>query len=119
MRWFSEQISRPNRGADNQQLHLESERNLVKIVTIHKSKGLEYNVVFLPFPCHLRKSDSPLFHDEQTQQTTLSLTPNDNATALAEKERLAEDLRLLYVALTRSVYCCYLGMAPYKSGRGQ
>ena len=116
-RWFSEQIIRPNHNADDQQLHLESERNLVKIITIHKSKGLEYKVVFVPFPCHLRKADSPLYHDPQTSETWLALTPSEEASALSEKERLAEDLRLLYVALTRSVYCCYLGMAPYKSGR--
>ncbi|ELT91026.1 hypothetical protein CAPTEDRAFT_212078 [Capitella teleta] len=79
--------------------------------------GLEYNVVFIPFPCHLRKADSPLYHDQQTSETWLALTPSDEASMLSEKERLAEDLRLLYVALTRSVYCCYLGMAPYKSGR--
>ncbi|WP_083232372.1 exodeoxyribonuclease V subunit beta [Endozoicomonas atrinae] len=116
-RWFSEQIIRPNHNADDQQLHLESERNLVKIITIHKSKGLEYKVVFIPFPCHLRKADSPLYHDPQTSETWLALTPSEEASTLSEKERLAEDLRLLYVALTRSVYCCYLGMAPYKSGR--
>lgn len=116
-RWFSEQITRPNHNADDQQLHLESERNLVKIITIHKSKGLEYKVVFIPFPCHLRKADSPLYHAPETRETCLALTPSDEASTLSEKERLAEDLRLLYVALTRSVYCCYLGMAPYKSGR--
>ncbi|USE39051.1 exodeoxyribonuclease V subunit beta [Endozoicomonas sp. SCSIO W0465] len=116
-RWFSEQIIRPNHNANDQQLHLESERNLVKIITIHKSKGLEYKVVFIPFPCHLRKADSPLYHDPKTSETWLALTPSAEASALSEKERLAEDLRLLYVALTRSVYCCYLGMAPYKSGR--
>ncbi|WP_422465577.1 exodeoxyribonuclease V subunit beta [Endozoicomonas sp. ALC013] len=116
-RWFSEQVIRPNQNADDQQLHLESERNLVKIITIHKSKGLEYKVVFIPFPCHLRKADSPLYHDPQTSETWLALTPSEQASALSEKERLAEDLRLLYVALTRSVYCCYLGMAPYKSGK--
>ncbi|MGB0361190.1 MAG: 3'-5' exonuclease, partial [Endozoicomonas sp.] len=117
IRWFSEQITRPNQNADNQQLYLESEQNLVKIITIHKSKGLEYNIVFIPFPCHLHKSDSPLYHDEQTNETVLSLTPDEQASLLAERERLAEDLRLLYVALTRSVYCCYLGITPYKSGR--
>ncbi|WBA83619.1 3'-5' exonuclease [Endozoicomonas sp. GU-1] len=116
-RWFSEQVIRPNQNADDQQLHLESERNLVKIITIHKSKGLEYKVVFIPFPCHLRKADSPLYHDPQTSETWLALTPSEQASVLSEKERLAEDLRLLYVALTRSVYCCYLGMAPYKSGK--
>lgn len=119
-RWFSEQIARPNHNADDQQLHLESERNLVRIITIHKSKGLEYSVVFIPFPCHVRKSRNKeplLYHDPKTSETWLALTPSKEASALSEKEQLAEDLRLLYVALTRSVYCCYLGMAPYKSGR--
>jgi len=116
-RWFAEQISHPNNNADDQQLHLESERNLVKIITIHKSKGLEYNVVFFPFACHLNSKTSLLYHDPHTSEPWLALTPSEQAATLAEQERLAEDLRLLYVALTRSVYCCYLGMAPYKSGR--
>ena len=116
-RWFAEQISHPNNNADDQQLHLESERNLVKIVTIHKSKGLEYGVVFFPFVCHLQAKTSPLYHDPHSSEPWLALTPSEQATTLAEQERLAEDLRLLYVALTRSVYCCYLGMAPYKAGK--
>ena len=116
-RWFAEQISHPNNHADDQQLHLESERNLVKIVTIHKSKGLEYGVVFFPFVCHLQAKTSPLYHDPHNNEPWLALTPSEQATTLAEQERLAEDLRLLYVALTRSVYCCYLGMAPYKAGK--
>ena len=118
-RWFAEQISHPNNNADDQQLHLESERNLVKIITIHKSKGLEYSVVFFPFVCHLQASNSLLYHDPDTSDPWLALTPSEQATPLAEQERLAEDLRLLYVALTRSVYCCYLGMAPWKSGQAR
>lgn len=35
---------------------------------------------------------------------------------LADEERLAEDLRLLYVALTRSKFCCYVGVAPLVKG---
>ena len=116
-RWFREQLSQPNNNADDQQLHLESERNLVKIITIHKSKGLEYKVVFVPFPCHVRKAESLLYHNPETGKTWLALTPDKKAAALSEQERLAEDLRLLYVALTRAVHCCYLGMAPYKSGK--
>ena len=37
--------------------------------------------------------------------------------ALAEAERLAEDLRLLYVALTRAVWHCSLGVAPLSTRR--
>ena len=118
-RWLSEQIENPNSNADDQQLHLESERNLVKIVTIHKSKGLEYNIVFLPFICSHRPAESPLFHDEQSGNAILELTYGEASMEQAEKERLAEDLRLLYVALTRSVHCCYLGLAPFRPGRGK
>ena len=34
---------------EEHQLRLESDANAVRIVTIHKSKGLEYPVVFCPF----------------------------------------------------------------------
>ena len=119
LRWLGEQIESPNSNADDQQLHLESERNLVKIVTIHKSKGLEYNVVFLPFICSHRPAESPLFHEENSGKAILELTSSKETMEKADKERLAEDLRLLYVALTRSVHCCYLGMAPLKAGRSK
>lgn len=117
MRWYLEQLSEPSDQADNQQLQLESERNLVKICTIHKSKGLEYNVVFLPFPCVAPAQKSALFHDAVDHKTQLALVPSDEDYAAADEERLAEDLRILYVALTRSVHSCYVGMAPFKSGR--
>ena len=118
-RWLGEQIESPNPNADEQQLHLESERNLVKIITIHKSKGLEYNIVFLPFICHYRGAESPFFHDPNSGQAILELMASEETMAQADEERLAEDLRLLYVALTRSVHCCYLGIAPFKSGKGK
>ena len=119
IRWLGEQIENPDSNADDQQLHLESERNLVKIVTIHKSKGLEYNIVFLPFICSCREADSPLYHDESNGTAVLDLTYSDDSLVQADKERLAEDLRLLYVALTRSVHRCYMGIAPFRAGGGK
>ena len=47
LRWFEKQIQ--DDGRQEVQIRLESERQLVKIVTIHKSKGLEYDLVWLPF----------------------------------------------------------------------
>jgi exodeoxyribonuclease V beta subunit len=53
---------------DARQLRLESDADLVQVVTVHKSKGLEYPLVFLPFACTFgwpRASDLPLkWHDE-------------------------------------------------------
>ena len=119
LRWLSDHRVEPNHRAEEQQQHLESDRKLVQIVTIHKSKGLEYNVVFLPFICTWREQDQAFYHDD-TQQAILDLTNNPDALKKADNERLAEDLRLLYVALTRPVHTCYIGLAPVsKGGRGK
>ncbi|PJE79377.1 RecBCD enzyme subunit RecB [invertebrate metagenome] len=119
LRWYSDQITRADDNNAEQQLHLESELNLVKIITIHKSKGLEYNVVFLPFMCGWKQSKSAIYHDTDSHKMTLSLTDSPDEIAQADNERLAEDLRLLYVALTRSVLCCYMGIAPIYSGNSK
>lgn len=112
VRWLAQQIAQPNRQADNQQLRLESDRHLVQVITIHKAKGLEFDLVWLPFVGNFRQQQQVLYHDRQTFQALLDLNANEESIAWAEEERLAEDLRLLYVALTRSVYHCSIGIAP-------
>ncbi|MBL0571654.1 exodeoxyribonuclease V subunit beta [Aeromonas hydrophila] len=121
LRWLGEAVSRPDGQDAEQVLRLESERKLVQIVTIHKSKGLEYPLVFLPFICSHRAADTPLFHeaDGAGNRTVLDLTGAEESLAEADRERLAEDLRLLYVALTRGVYATWLGLAPVRSGNGK
>ncbi|MBJ7582678.1 exodeoxyribonuclease V subunit beta [Aeromonas veronii] len=121
LRWLGEAVSRPNGQDAEQVLRLESERKLVQIVTIHKSKGLEYPLVFLPFICSHRTAETPLYHeaDEAGNRTILDLTGADSSLAEADRERLAEDLRLLYVALTRGVYATWLGLAPVRAGAGK
>ncbi|UNB58839.1 exodeoxyribonuclease V subunit beta [Aeromonas hydrophila] len=121
LRWLGEAASRPDGQDAEQVLRLESERKLVQIVTIHKSKGLEYPLVFLPFICSHRAADTPLFHetDSAGNRTVLDLTGAEESLAEADRERLAEDLRLLYVALTRGVYATWLGLAPVRSGNGK
>lgn len=117
--WLAQQVVMPNSRADNQQLRLESEYHLVKIVTIHKSKGLEYPLVCLPFLANFREnSSSPsksdfLYHeDSKNFPLLLDLHGDEESREQAEKERLAEDMRLLYVAMTRSIYHCGIGIAP-------
>lgn len=121
LRWLGEAVSRPNGQDAEQVLRLESERKLVQIVTIHKSKGLEYPLVFLPFICSHRTAETPLYHeaDEAGNRTILDLTGAEGSLAEADRERLAEDLRLLYVALTRGVYATWLGLAPVRAGAGK
>ena len=59
------------------------------------------------------------YYQADKQKTILDLSKPDEGLALAEKERLAEDLRLLYVALTRAVYGCIIGLAPLKKGNSK
>ena len=95
---------------DAAQLRLESDRDAVRLATVHKSKGLEYPIVYCPFlrsDAALRNSDKahPRFHDPRADGAlTVQLDPasDPDAVALATREALAEELRLLYVALTRA-----------------
>ena len=101
-------------GGDARQLRLESDAGLVQVVTVHKSKGLEYPLVFLPFACTYRPasaSDMPLKWHDETGKLHISLGDAD-VLPRVDRERLGEDLRKLYVALTRARYATWVGMAP-------
>jgi exodeoxyribonuclease V beta subunit len=115
LQWFSDKRDSSATDGEENQLRLESDENAVKLVTVHKSKGLEYPVVFCPFlwdGSKIRNPKNPfLFHDEENgRRLTLDLGSGDmdrNRT-FAEQEQLAENMRLLYVALTRAKERCYL-----------
>jgi exodeoxyribonuclease V beta subunit len=115
MHWLSDQIHNQQGEVQEQQLRLESDKNLVQIVTIHKSKGLEYNLLFLPFICSIRKAKDAIYH--HNDETIVDLNGGEDALSAADKERLAEDLRLFYVAITRAVHHAWLGFAPLKNGK--
>lgn len=117
IRHLGESLAGRGQAAEEQVLRLESDDALVRVVTIHKSKGLEYPLVFLPFICSFRPLDDkkPVqVHDGECRR--LLLKPDEESLAQAEQERLGEDLRLLYVALTRARHACWLGIADLKIG---
>ncbi|ABF13913.1 exodeoxyribonuclease V subunit beta [Candidatus Palibaumannia cicadellinicola] len=117
VRWLSVKITDPNDKDKNQQLWLENHHNLVHIITIHKSKGLEFPLVLLPFASNFRSKKHSMFHDRQLYPAGLDLSIAPNSMNLTEDDkRLAEDLRLLYVAVTRSIYHCCIGIAPIYHG---
>lgn len=119
IRHFSELLTGAGQ-AEEQVLRLESDDALVRVVTIHKSKGLEYPLVFLPFICAFRPVDGKQLlqvHDGERRQ--LVFKADAETLARAERERLGEDLRLLYVALTRARHACWLGVADLKVGNNQ
>ncbi|MBM3114601.1 exodeoxyribonuclease V subunit beta [Jeongeupia naejangsanensis] len=117
IRHLAEQRQDAGGGNDARKLRLESDAALVKVVTVHKSKGLEYPLVFLPFACAFRATkmdDLPLKWHDDDGNLHVALRGDAGAAARADRERLGEDLRKLYVALTRARYATWIGMAPLK-----
>jgi exodeoxyribonuclease V beta subunit len=113
LKWLSEQIRAVTPESETHQLRLESDDQAVKIITIHKSKGLEYPVVFCPFAWDgsvIKGSEVQFHNSENNDALTFDLGSKEIRTHLtkAQNELLAENLRLLYVALTRAIKRCYL-----------
>ncbi|TFH85072.1 exodeoxyribonuclease V subunit beta [Billgrantia azerbaijanica] len=118
LRHLAESRARPQEQSDAHRLRLESDADLVQVVTIHKSKGLEYPLVFLPFIAAFRpvkQGDLPLRWHDDAGHLRLSLDADDTTLARADHERLGEDLRKLYVALTRARHATWLGLAPLEA----
>ncbi|RXN90313.1 exodeoxyribonuclease V subunit beta [Achromobacter aloeverae] len=117
LRHLAEMRAAAAEGEENDALtiRLESDADLLRIVTVHKSKGLEYPLVFLPFAMAFRPvdvDDLPLAWHDADGDLHVTLEPDEGAQARADRERLGEDLRKLYVALTRARYATWLGCAP-------
>lgn len=119
IRALEQHIAEPN--GEEDVVRLESEADLIKVVTIHKSKGLEYPLVVVPFAATWldggnRKQTAVWHSDDGLAIETAPKSEQGAALAYAreDEERLREDLRLLYVALTRARHACFLGVAPIK-----
>ena len=88
-------------------IRLETDADALKILTVHSCKGLEFPIVFCPFSWGSRRMDDIFFHDD-TGRLVWDLEKEELHRKKCQEESLAEDIRLLYVALTRAKYCCYL-----------
>ncbi|MBS3804183.1 MAG: exodeoxyribonuclease V subunit beta [Oleiphilaceae bacterium] len=117
IRYLGDMIAEASQQAAALQVRLESDADLVQVVTVHKSKGLEYPLVFLPFATSCRptaRKDSPLtWHNEQGD-LELTFSADDDSLNKADQERLGEDIRKLYVALTRARYATWVGAPDIK-----
>lgn len=108
--------------AEYAQLRLESDEEAINIVTMHGVKGLEFPVVFCPVlwarSGHLKYEKQCIrFHDTQNRQVAdLGSSAFEVRRSDAMKEELAEELRLLYVAVTRGscrTYICWADVKGY------
>jgi exodeoxyribonuclease V beta subunit len=128
IRWLDQQIEEVKTGgagdSEEQTVRLESDEDLVKLITIHASKGLEYPVVCLPFAHSHRVMEAhktPVLQREGfgggERYWTLDFDKDD--TRQADQDRLREDLRLWYVALTRARHALWVGWSPVTRGPGK
>ena len=120
--WLGRRIATADVNDETQQLRLESDARRVQIVTLHKSKGLEYPLVFLPFVGIGRNEKSPgrhcIAHDAahgRRLHWKLNLPEAEWDTASAEwqREQRAEDARLLYVGLTRAEHALWIASGDF------
>jgi len=121
VQWLADQ-SGINREEDERELRLESDVRRVQIVTMHHAKGLEYRIVFVPYAWYIRQpnEDDPVgffFHDPGNNYApTWDLgSPEDmrkRHLRRRREENLAEEVRLLYVALTRAKHSCSVVWGP-------
>ncbi|MBF0278566.1 MAG: exodeoxyribonuclease V subunit beta [SAR324 cluster bacterium] len=91
---------------DEHLIRLETDAEALKILTVHASKGLEFPIVFCPFLWDGNHSTDTLFHHEK-KGLIWHFDAQEADKEAAKKERLSEDIRLAYVALTRAKYRCY------------
>ena len=127
--WLASRIAHADHENEDEQLRLESDAGRVKIYTLHKSKGLQFPVVFLPF-AGLRRGASNQYpreyryrEDDGQAATWIAVDKEaaESPAAIAAKQAavhddLAERLRILYVALTRACCATFVATDPVGSG---
>lgn len=120
--WFCNEMQDPDKD-DEKTLLLESDQNLVKISTIHGCKGLQFPVVFCPDLWEGRESSKNMFFEYHNHsgngQAVINIDQADNqaksdAYRLHEMESVAEEVRKMYVAVTRAEYECRIWWSTHK-----
>jgi len=128
--WLKKAIDDPGLDQDEKRLRLETDENLVKVMTYHMSKGLEFPIVFLPYIGELgikvnslsrfysSKRDAYVFpvspasfifdRDGRDGRARFVLSRKEEQFALSQAR--AEEVRLAYVALTRAKCKMFVGL---------
>jgi exodeoxyribonuclease V beta subunit len=107
--WLRRRIKESaDEGDEERSRRLESDAQAVQVLTIHRSKGLEFPVVYLPYLWHPSWiTDKPVpvaYHDGDVRKVDVGLEGRGYREHKAKHtaEQRGEDLRLAYVALTRA-----------------
>jgi exodeoxyribonuclease V beta subunit len=106
--WLRRRITEAGDGAsaEERSRRLESDADAVQVLTVHRSKGLEWPVVYLPYLWGNgpdEREPIPVYHDPSSDRRTVDVRGRSSPhMKLYTEERRGEDLRLAYVALTRA-----------------
>ena len=125
--WLRQRIAEAEEDTNSEERsrRLESDAEAVQVLTIHRSKGLEFPVVYLPYlwePGYIPQRCAAVYHDARNgnvRTIDVSLTGDDrdgwsdHRSAFITEQR-GEDLRLAYVALTRAKHQVVLWWAAGK-----
>lgn len=110
LQWLASQIDEEGETEEERTLRLESDFESVQILTIHKSKGLEFPIVFYPYPFELiRRERSGTFYNPHLKRLDHTFKATEEEEELLYQESFAEEIRLFYVAITRAKYHCRIG----------
>ena len=112
VRYLGEKIQSPHHDSDAQQARLETDAQCVKVITYHKSKGLQYPLVFVPFAGAFAVEKKAKTNFAQDDKSDSSDEGDDDSDPTATS--VEEDMRLLYVALTRAQRGLWMGVAETK-----
>ena len=123
VRWLAMTIEAGGSGAGEEQVvRLESDADLVKVVTVHKTR-VSNTRGLPPFATSFRAVERRTARYPQARRRQrrrrLALDYDDADLERAEAERLREDLRLFYVALTRARHALWMGFARGQDRQGQ
>lgn len=116
LEWFTQQIQRASNGTDNQgsdsnSLRLESEMNVITVMTIHSSKGLEFPITFIPSNIDIRAATPPFIKTIDDDYKTIIYDEDKTEEERITLDEQSENIRLFYVALTRAKYYCECAIA--------
>lgn len=109
--WLQKAIENSAALGDEFEQRIESDEDAVKILTIHKSKGLEYNIVLAPYlDMKVKVNAFPSFRDPDTANYYFGhpLLMSEVQTEAMMQQLFQENRRLVYVAMTRAKYKAYV-----------
>lgn len=111
---------------DKEAIVVPDDMDAVKVMTVHKSKGLEFPIVFIPFNWKVGKASDEIWVDAKGKIKKMKVALLNNSKQLERSEyaeihkeeknkSIMDDLNVLYVAMTRPKHQLYIYTAEYKN----